>query len=151
MEIQAQILIQIPHQNPQNIAPRFFCWDNQILATRCSVVACGASSRESFPDPLTRDLNTLLLDFFAGIIAFSLLGRCSVVSRDCLGSVVAAPAIAAWVEWLPLVACGCSCSVVPYGCLYRYRYKYKSRYRYTSSRSFLTSLLLHCSQVSLLG
>ena len=28
--------------NP-DIAPRFFCWDNQIVATRCSVVACGGS------------------------------------------------------------------------------------------------------------
>ena len=34
------------------------------------MVACGASSRESFPDPLTRDLNTLLLGFFAGIMCF---------------------------------------------------------------------------------
>ena len=53
--------------------------------------------------------------------------------------------VAAWVEWLPLVACGCLCSVVAYGCLYRYRYryiyKYKSRYRYISPYSFLTRLL----------
>ena len=28
-------------------APRFLCWDNWIVATRSSVVACGGSSRES--------------------------------------------------------------------------------------------------------
>ena len=27
--------------------------------------------------------------------------------------------MAAWVEWLHLVACGCLCSVVAYGCLFR--------------------------------
>ena len=37
--------------------------------------------------------------------------------------------VAAWVEWLPLVACGCLCSVVAYGCLYRYKYRYRYRCR----------------------
>ena len=53
--------------------------------------------------------------------------------------------VAAWVEWLPLVACGCLCSVFAYGCLYRYRYryryKYKCRYRYRSLYILLTRLL----------
>ena len=48
-----------------------------------------------------------------------------------------------------LVACGCLCSVVAYGCLYRYRYryryrnryKYKWRYRHRSLYRFLTSIL----------
>ena len=33
--------------------------------------------------------------------------------------------VAAWVGCLALVACGCLCSVVAYGCLHRYRYRYR--------------------------
>ena len=56
IQILAQILRRILRQYTQNIAPRFLCWDNYIVAIRCSVVACGASSGESSPDPLTEIL-----------------------------------------------------------------------------------------------
>ena len=48
-----------PHSIPENIAPRLLCWDNWILAIRCSVVACGASSRESSPGALTQNAENM--------------------------------------------------------------------------------------------
>ena len=36
-----------PHSSLENIAPRFLCWDNWIVAPRSSGVACGGSRRES--------------------------------------------------------------------------------------------------------
>ena len=38
-----RILTRSPPQRYFHRAPRFFCWDNQIVAPRSSVVACGGS------------------------------------------------------------------------------------------------------------
>ena len=62
IQIPIQVPTQIPIENSIQLLYRFltlllgfFAGINRFLATRCSVVACGASSRESSPDPLTRD------------------------------------------------------------------------------------------------